>query len=106
MVDLSPALEAFTARVGYRMCPKPGTQRGHANALMRINVPNVPTVPSIQLGGSVPSADDVLERAAFLEFCEGLDRPSADSQALHEFGFDSWNALAHEPGAARPSPPQ
>jgi hypothetical protein len=62
---------------------------------MRIDVPNVPDVPPLQLMGLVPSIDDVLERAAFLEFCEGLDRLSADCQALHEFGFDSWDALAH-----------
>ena len=43
--------------------------------------------------GHVPGTEDVLERAAFLEFCEGLDRASADRQALKEFGFDSWEAL-------------
>ena len=94
MVDLSPALEAFTARDGSRMCPQAGTQRGHANALMSIDVPSVPTVPPIKVVGFVPCADDVLERAAFLEFCEGLDRSLADSQALGEFGFHSWDALA------------
>jgi len=40
------------------------------------------------------TTDDVLERSAFLEFCEGLDRPSADRQALKEFGFENWDALA------------
>lgn len=98
MVDLSPALEAFTARVGSRMRPQAGTQRGEANALMSIDVPSVPTVPSVKVAGFVPSTDDVLERAAFLEFCEGLDRTSADRQALREFGLDSWDALARVGG--------
>jgi len=50
-----------------------------------------------------PSADDVLERSAFLEFCEGLDRLSADFQALGEFGFDSWEGLRamSDPSAER-----
>lgn len=41
-----------------------------------------------------PCPHDVLERAAFLEFCEGLDRAAADEMALGEFGFTSWEALA------------
>jgi len=94
MVDLSPALEAFTARAATRLCPQGGTQRGHTNALTRLDVPSVPTVPLDKSIGFVPSTDDVLERAAFLEFCEGLDRASADRQALREFGFHSWDALA------------
>ena len=94
MVDLSPALEAFTARAAARFCPQLGTQRGHGNALTRLDVPDVPAVPSVKVVGFVPSTDDVLERAAFLEFCEGLDRSSADRQALREFGFHSWDALA------------
>ena len=98
MVDLSPALEAFTARAATRFCPQAGTPRGHDNALMRLDVPNVPAVPPLQLMGLVPSIDDVLERAAFLEFCEGLDRASADAQALHEFGFDSWDAVVPSEG--------
>ena len=36
----------------------------------------------------------VLERAAFLEFCEGLLRSEADARALAEAGFPSWEALA------------
>lgn len=50
-----------------------------------------------------PSEDDVLERSAFLEFCEGLNRTSADSQALGEFGFDSWEGLRamSDPSAER-----
>jgi hypothetical protein len=32
--------------------------------------------------------DDVLERAAILEFCEGLTRTDADAQALAEFTAD------------------
>ena len=94
MVDLSPALEVFTARAASRMCPQAAALRGHSNALTGIDVPTVPTVPPVEVVGVVPSTDDVLERAAFLEFCEGLDRPSADSQALREFGFHSWDALA------------
>ena len=37
---------------------------------------------------------DVLERAAVLEFCEGLPRKRADAQALAEAGFASWEGLA------------
>lgn len=37
---------------------------------------------------------DVFERAAFLEFCEGLPRVEADARALGEAGFATWEALA------------
>ena len=37
---------------------------------------------------------DVLERAAFLEFCEGMEREQADAMALGEFGYTSWEELA------------
>lgn len=57
--------------------------------------------PRVSQSIGYPSADDVIERAAFLEYCEGLDRASADQQALHEFGFNSWDAVsspaAHDP---------
>ena len=72
MVDLGPALESFHRRRSQRT--------------------------GEQLIGYVPSAHDVLERAAFLEFCEGLDRAAADKQALTEFGFESWDSL-HESSA-------
>jgi hypothetical protein len=42
----------------------------------------------------VPGAADVLERAAFLEYCGGYERAAADRLALGEYGRDSWEALA------------
>ena len=36
---------------------------------------------------------DILERAAVLEICSGLQRANADEQALREFGFASWEAV-------------
>lgn len=42
----------------------------------------------------VPCPHDVLERAAILEFCERIDRASADLMALGEFGFANWESLA------------
>lgn len=72
MVDLGPVLQSFHRRRSQRT--------------------------GAQLTGYVPNADDVLERAAFLEFCEGLDRAAADKQALTEFGFESWDSL-QEPSA-------
>jgi hypothetical protein len=36
---------------------------------------------------------DIEERAAILEFCEGLSREQADTQTLAEFGYHSWEDL-------------
>jgi hypothetical protein len=36
---------------------------------------------------------DIMERAAFLEFCEGLNREYADLRALNDCGFASWSEL-------------
>lgn len=40
-----------------------------------------------------PCPHDVVERAAILEFCEGLPRAEADALALAETGFSTWDAL-------------
>lgn len=82
MVDLGPALEAFSRRRSH--CPHAGTRWEHSKKLQTNNDPAVP---------HVPDAEDVIERAAFLEFCEGLDRSTADAMALAEFGFQSWDEL-------------
>ena len=42
----------------------------------------------------LPCPHDILERAAMLEFSEGIDRNTADAIALGEHGFASWEALA------------
>jgi len=44
--------------------------------------------------GATLDPDDVLERAAILEFCHGLPREAADAQALAEAGFSAWHELA------------
>jgi len=46
----------------------------------------------------MPLHHDVLERAAILEFCEGLTRGDADALALAEFGYASWESLDHRRG--------
>jgi hypothetical protein len=48
-----------------------------------------------------PDVTDVLERAAILEFSEGLPRGDADRLALGEAGFSSWAALVAARKAAR-----
>lgn len=93
MVNLSPVLELL--RKGHtNSCPHAGTKRGQANPLILGHVPTVPTVPRKNTRTGVPSAADVLERAAILEFCEGLNRDTADATALGEHGFESWQSLA------------
>jgi hypothetical protein len=60
-------------------------------------VPVVPYVPAQnepeQGAWETACPHDVLERAAILEFCEGLPRKEADAMALAEFGCISWEAL-------------
>ena len=79
-----------------------GTGWGHGNTLATKRVPVVPDVPAqneAQLGPrETVCPHDVLERAAILEFCEGLLRKDADALALAEFGCASWEGLL--PGAA------
>jgi hypothetical protein len=100
MVDMSPVLELL--RKGHTIsCPHGGTKRGQANSLTLSHVPAVPTVPSKNTRPGVPSAADALERAAILEFCEGLPRQEADARALSEAGFGSWEELAIALGASR-----
>ncbi len=36
----------------------------------------------------------MLGREAYLAFCEGLDRITADATALGEHGYTSWQELA------------
>ena len=75
-----------------------GTDRGRGNALNAKGVPVVPSVPAQDETRLVPRGSacphDVLERAAILEFCEGLPREEADALALAEFGSPSWEALS------------
>jgi hypothetical protein len=65
-------------------------------APQRVEDLGVATVAVSQDAASVETAillrDDVLERAAILEFCEGLARKDADVQALAEFGCTCWEA--------------
>ena len=100
MPDLSQAL-AVLRSMRAPMSPEvsaSGTGWGHGNTLAAKRVPVVPDVPAqneAQLGrrGKV-CPHDVLERAAILEFCEGLPRKEADTLALAEFGLTSWEALS------------
>lgn len=93
MVDLSPVLELLR-KDHTNSCPHEGTIRGQANTLILSHVPTAPTIPGNNPRTCVPSAADVLERAAILEFCEGLNRGEADAIALGEHGYESWQALA------------
>jgi hypothetical protein len=91
MPDLSQAL-ALLRSMG---APTPevsalGPGWGHENTLPAKCVPFVPHVPTqneVQQRKTV-CPHDVLERAAILEFCEGLTRKDADAQALAEFAAD------------------
>jgi hypothetical protein len=74
-----------------------GTGWEHGKALTAKRVPVVPDVPA-QNEARLGSRDavcphDVLERAAILEFCEGLTRKDADIQALAEFGCTPCEGL-------------
>ena len=75
-----------------------GTGRGRGNPVNAKPVPVVPTVPE---QNKTPAkvrtkicARDVLERAAILEFCEGLPRENADALALAQFGCTTWEVLS------------
>jgi hypothetical protein len=99
MPDLSQALVVLRS-MRSSMSPEVlalGTGWGHGNTLAAKCVPVVPDVPAqneAQLGlrGKV-CLHDVLERAAILEFCEGLPRKEADVRAITEFDLTSWEAL-------------
>lgn len=94
MVDLGPVLELLRGeKVCRRNCPQVGTSRGQDNQLKSNLVPAVPIVPTPNRPTHVPEVAEVMERAAILEFCEGLDRESADHRALGEFVFTSGSAL-------------
>jgi hypothetical protein len=71
-----------------------GRERGRENTLVAKSVPVVPDGPihsETQLGSrQTVCPHDVLERAAILEFCAGLPRKEADTLALAEFGWTSW----------------
>jgi hypothetical protein len=82
------------------MSPAPctsGPDWGQGNTLATKRVPVVPDVPvrnEAQLGSrETDGPHDVLERAAILEFCEGLPRKQADAQAIAEFGGASLQAV-------------
>jgi hypothetical protein len=100
MPDLSQAL-AVLRSMRAPMSPEvsaSGTGWGHQNTLATKRVPVVPVVPArnearLGLRGKV-CLHDVLERAAILEFCEGLSRKEADTRALTEFDLTSWEALS------------
>jgi hypothetical protein len=74
-----------------------GTDRGRGSALNAKGVPSVPSVPTrneaLLRPRQTACPHDVLERAAFLEFCEGLTRKEADALALAEFNCTSWEDL-------------
>jgi hypothetical protein len=76
--------------------PTWGTDWGRGNISTAKRVPVVPDDPApneAALGSrKTVCPRDVLERAAILEFCEGLARKEADVQALAEFGCTSWEA--------------
>jgi hypothetical protein len=93
MVDLTPVLALLRERrTGRDACPHAGAGRGRPKLLNERKVPAVPTVPGESTGLCVPAAADVLERAAFLEYCGGYDRAAADRLALGEYGLDSREA--------------
>lgn len=94
MVDLGPVLKLIGAN-RLQLQPRPQVGTGWEQS-RRLNSKDVPTVPAVPTGNGkmrVPSATDVLERSAYLEFCEGLGRKAADSLALAERGFPSWESL-------------
>lgn len=94
MVDLTPVLELL--RRGENPAnsrPQAGTGWEQAKILQSRNVPAVPSVPSPIRPQTVPSVVDVLERAAILEFVEGLSRAEADRLALAEHGCTRWDQL-------------
>lgn len=94
MPDLSQAL-AVLHSMGAPMSPEVsalGSGRGHENTLSAKCVPLVPHVPPQNEARQRKTVcpHDILERAAILEFCEGLKRKDADAQALAEFAAD-WS---------------
>jgi hypothetical protein len=100
MPDLSRAL-AVLRTLGRPMSPgvaASGTGWGPGNANLAGGVPAVPTVrtqiEAPQLASRTACPHDVLERAAILEFCEGLPRREADALALAEFGLPAGGGPA------------
>ena len=98
MPDLSQALAVLRSM---RMPKSPevsalGPVWGHENALAAKRVPAVPDVPDRNKTRLRPQRavcpHDVLERAAILEFCEGLPRQDAEALAFAEFGWTHWEA--------------
>ena len=75
-----------------------GTDWKSENPLAAERVPGVPNVPARNKAQLAPRETvgmaDVLERAAILEFCEGLPRKQADAQAVTEFALPSSEVLA------------
>src|SRR5215831_126951 len=100
MPDLSRAF-AVLRTLGRPMSPgvaASGIDRGHGDANLAGSVPVVPAVPTqieaLQLASRTVCPHDVLERAAILEFCEGLPRHEADALALAEFGLPAGEDFA------------
>jgi len=71
-----------------------GARLGTRNTLAAMRVPAVPGVPTENDARSrlqrTVCPDDVLERAAMLEYGEGLSRQDAEAPALAEFGWTHW----------------
>ena len=94
---LPPAKVANPAKVEVGT---PGRDQNFRNS-RNFRSPTAAQSPSNCLGtnGTVLRSDDaaglidILERAAILEFCNGLQRTDADARALREFGFASWEAV-------------
>jgi hypothetical protein len=106
MPDLSQALAVLRSMRPQMSPGSPtwGTDWGHGNTSAAKRVPVVPDDPApneAALGSrKTVCPHDVLERAAILEFCEGLARKNADVQALAEFGCTSWEASVLLPAEA------
>jgi hypothetical protein len=98
MPDLSQAL-AVLRSIRAPMSPqasKWGTGWGHENTLAAMRVPAVPDVPDqnktrLRPQRTVCPHDD-LERAAILEYGDGLPRQDAEALALAEFGWTHCEA--------------
>jgi hypothetical protein len=99
MPDLSQALAVLRSMRSPMSPESPtwGTGWGPGNISTAKRVPVVPDDPApneATLGSrKAVCPHDVLERAAVLEFCEGLPRKQADAQALAEFGGASLQAI-------------
>ena len=92
------AVDALGKRLHARSSPvalrAPSDERRRLASYTTSGDANVPVVPGERPLLLIRAAADVLERAAFLEFCGGHDRAAADRMAVREYGLESWEALA------------